>query len=126
MKSSSYKSIVYTILFLLVILGSFKLLHKFTQKPKRKIKEDYNDYNGGYGCFGGKLSVPLPGKSKCFDCEREMIGRAGCNIAGGAGGNPSLSFDAQRHAQSAFGAGLFGMPSRQYSSDYQLLANANF
>ena len=111
-------SIVYIIVFLVCIIGAFKFIQKFTQKTK---VEKYNGFNSGYDCFDGKLSVPLPGKSKCFDCEREMIARDSCNINAGGRGNPTRSFDASNNAERMFGTSYYGNPSRLYSPDYQLL-----
>lgn len=118
--SNAIKSITYGIIGLLCIIGAFKLIQKFTHKPKT---EKHNGFNPGYGCFNGKLSVPLPGKSKCFDCEREMIARDSCNINAGARGNPTMSFDASSSAERMFGTAYYGNPSRLYSPDYQLLAH---
>ena len=122
----SLKTIIYGILFLLVIIGAFKLTQKFTCVESKKTEYDklepYNNYNVGYNCFDGKLSVPLPGKSKCFDCEREMIARDSCNINAGARGNPTLSFDASIGAERMFGTSYYGNPSRLYTPDFQLLS----
>jgi hypothetical protein len=120
--SKTLTSIIYCIIGILCIIGTFKLLQKITKTSKT---ETYNGFNSGYGCFNGKLSVPLPGKSKCFDCEREMIARDSCNINAGARGNPTMSFDASSTAESMFGTAYYGNPSRLYSPDYQLLSQYN-
>ena len=117
--SNTIQSVTYGIIGLLCIIGAFKLIQKITQTSKT---EKYNGFNSGYGCFDGKLSVPLPGKSKCFDCEREMIARDSCNINAGARGNPTMSFDASSSAERMFGTAYYGNPSRLYSPDYQLLS----
>ncbi len=114
---TSFKHIVTGLVFLVIIMFTFKFIKNAN---KKKIKEKYNGFNTGYGCFDGNLSVPLPGKSKCFDCEREMIARDSCNISAGALGNPALSFDAETHAGHIWGLPQFGQPSRLYSADYQL------
>jgi len=112
-------SIIYIVVFLICIIGAFKILQRFTQKINNL--EKYNSFNTGHGCFNGKLSVPLPGKTKCFDCEREMIARDSCNIDAGGRGNPSRSFDASNNAERMFGTSYYGNPSRMYAPDNQLL-----
>lgn len=124
--TKSLKIIIYSILILLLVIGAFKILPKLTccnsNKNELTQVEPYNNYNVGYNCFDGKLSVPLPGKSKCFDCEREMIARDSCNVNAGAVGNPTRSFDASIAAERMFGTSYYGNPSRLYTPDYQLLS----
>jgi len=115
-----YYRIVTLIAFLFAFIIAFKLIQIYGHKPEL-IKETYNSFNGGYTCFDGQLGVPLPGKSKCFDCEREMIARNGCNIAAGAKGNPTLSFAAARDAEQIWGTPQYGMPSRMYTADIELI-----
>mgnify|MGYP001361363030 CR=1 FL=1 len=117
MKNSQY--IIGAIVFIVACILIFKMTQK--QKPV-VVKENYSScgYNG-QSCFGGKLSVPLPGKSKCFDCEREMIARNGCSIAAGARGNPTLSFDAARQADNMWGIPQYGMPTRSFFADSELI-----
>jgi len=119
MKSLKIEHIITGIICIAGIILTFKYIQKLGNKPV--VKETYNQFNQGYGCFNNKLSVPLPGKSKCFDCEREMIARNSCNISAGALANPTLSFDATRQAQNMWGVPQFGSPSRLYSADSQLL-----
>jgi hypothetical protein len=114
----SYSHIIGVVVFLFVVIAAFKLI----QKHKRPtIKENYNAFSCGNTCFNGKLSVPLPGKSKCFDCEREMIARNGCNINGGAKGNPTRSFDANRQGERMFGTAYKAAPTRSFFADAHLI-----
>jgi hypothetical protein len=64
---------------------------------------------------------PLPGKTRCFDCEADMIRRADGNINAGAHANPTMLFSETRGSECAFGTGYYGNPSRLYSADIQLL-----
>ena len=110
--------IIGLVVFLFVSITAFKLIQKYTRVP---VRERYHDYIRDNVCFNGQLSVPLPGRSKCFDCEREMIARNGCNINAGAGGNSTRSFDAARHAGNMWGIQQHGMPSRLFFADAQLI-----
>ena len=65
-----YSQMIGVIILFIISVSAFKLIQKYTRVP---VKENYNDFSCGKTCFNGKLSVPLPGRSKCFDCEREMI-----------------------------------------------------
>ena len=106
------------ILFLIISIAAFKLIEKCTKNP---IKENYNTFNQENTCFDGKLSVPLPGRSKCFDCEREMIARNGCNINAGARGNSTRSFDANRQGEYMFGTEYKAAPSKSFFADFQII-----
>ena len=114
----NYSQIIGVVVLFIISIAAFRLIQKYTREP---LKENYNEFNCGKTCFNGKLSVPLPGRSKCFDCEREMITRAGCNINAGARGNSTRSFDAAIHAGNIWGVQQYGMPSRSFFADAQII-----
>jgi hypothetical protein len=117
-----HSHIVGLVILLVISIVSFKFIQKYTRPP---VRESYKNTKcgggGGNTCFDGKLSVPLPGRSKCFDCEREMIARNGCNINAGARGNSTRSFDAARHAGNMWGVQQYGMPTRSFFADSELI-----
>ena len=113
-----YSQIIGVIILFVVTVAAFKLIQKNTRVP---VKENYNEFSCGKACFDGKLSVPLPGRSKCFDCEREMIARNGCNINAGARGNSTRSFDANRQGERMFGTAYKAAPSRSFFADSHLI-----
>ena len=115
------KSIISILAILFISILAFKIIRTYTRVP---VKDKYTNSNKQYNtgtCFNGKLSVPLPGRSKCFDCEREMIARNGCNINAGARGNTTRSFDAARQAGNVWGVQQYGMPSRSFFADAQII-----
>ena len=113
-------SIISLLAILFISILAFKLIRTYTRVPIKDKYKNSNRQNTGT-CFGGKLSVPLPGRSKCFDCEREMIARNGCNINAGARGNTTRSFDAARQAGNVWGVQQYGMPSRSFFADAQII-----
>ena len=116
----SYSHIIgVAVLFIFVVI-SFKVIQKFSNKPQVKSNDSFSNREGNT-CFGGKISVPLPGRSKCFDCEREMIARNGCNINAGARGNSTRSFDANRQGDRMFGTAYKAAPSRSFFADSHLI-----
>jgi hypothetical protein len=116
-----HSNIISIVAILFISIIAFKLIRTYTRVPIKKNYRDLNEYNNTGTCFGGKLSVPLPGRSKCFDCEREMIARNGCNINAGARGNTTKSFDAARQAGNIWGVQQYGMPSRSFFADAQII-----
>ena len=117
----SYSHIIGLVIFLFIVVGAFTFIQKYFDVPTQEPYINFEQNNQGNTCFGGQLSVPLPGRSKCFDCEREMIERSGCNINAGAGGNSTRSFDAARHAGNLWGVQQYGMPSRSFFADAQII-----
>ena len=116
-----HSNIISIIAILFISIIAFKLIRTYTRVPIKEKYRESNKYNNTKTCFGGKLSVPLPGRSKCFDCEREMIARNGCNINAGARGNTTKSFDAARQAGNTWGVQQYGMPSRSFFADAQII-----
>lgn len=115
---NSYSHIIgVAILFIFTVI-SFKLIQKFSNRTTKKYTCDNSENKT---CFNGKLSVPLPGRSKCFDCEREMIARNGCSISAGAKGNSTRSFDANRQGDHMFGTAYKAAPSRSFFADSHLI-----
>ena len=114
----SYSQIIGVVVLFVLTVAAFKIIQTYTRVP---VKENYNEFSCGKTCFDGKLSVPLPGRSKCFDCEREMIARNGCNINAGARGNSTRSFDANRQGERMFGTAYKAAPSRSFFADSHII-----
>lgn len=115
---NSYSHIIGVAIIFILTIFSFKLIQKFSNRSTQK---KVCNNCGNNTCFNGKLSVPLPGRSKCFDCEREMIARNGCSIGAGAKGNSTRSFDANRQGNRMFGTAYKAAPSRSFFADSHLI-----